>query len=122
MIAFFDNYVLPEDNGDIALAWGRIMADTPYIVVMTPGKTYTTTQTLVMTRKIVLVGFVTLIMCAFGAFLIEPAAALSVVAGIEARGTNVALREHGWNMKARAILLFCIARKFGAKFIKSKGV
>ncbi len=113
MIAFFDSYIEPQDNGDIAPAWARVMGDTPLIIIMTPGATYQTSTTLVMTRKVILVGFSTLILCALGAFVVTPAAALCVFAGIEARGTDLSLYHHGWTLNARAFIFGCIARKFG---------
>lgn len=113
MIAFIDSYIEPQDGTDIAPAWDRALASGSRVIVFTPGSTYQTSRALVIDRRVLVVGWLSILMCALGGFVVESGGSLSVIAGIEARGTNVTIPAAGFLFRARAWLLGCTAWKFG---------
>lgn len=120
MTVLLSQYVQPQDQGDVSLAWDRCIASiaTPppgdYETIVIPPGEYETSKSLDVNKRVLVL--------AWGVRLkarqssgVRIASKGSVIVGLEVLGggTASAPTSHGFDISAKARLVWCTARNFG---------
>lgn len=115
MTVLLTQFVEPGDQDDISLAWGRMMSSiqgAPETVIIPPGE-YETSQPLDVSAPVLVIAWGVSLKARHSA-AVRVTSPRATIVGLEVLGGGrLNNQSHGFDIRARARLVWCTARNFG---------